>query len=201
MNLQGKNVLFLGSSVTYGAESGGVSFVEFMAQECGFSYVKEAVSGTTLADVNDKSYVSRLLKIDQNSKFDLFVCQLSTNDYYQKISLEDTKNAIIFIIDYVKSKFGCPIVFYTSPFFNSDDYAKTVQMLIEMQENYDFYILDLWNDKDMLSVSKEDYKIYMKDNVHPTLEVYRDWWTPKFINFFNKLFMCYLGLPNKTKED
>ena len=49
MDLACKNLLFLGSSVTYGAESGGVSFVEIMAEKCGFSFVKEAVSGTTLA--------------------------------------------------------------------------------------------------------------------------------------------------------
>lgn len=183
MNLQEKNILFLGSSVTYGAESGGVSFVEFMAEECGFSFIKEAVSGTTLADINDVSYVSRLLKIDKNLKVDLFVCQLSTNDCYQKIALDKTKKAIILIINYVKENFECPVVFYTNTFFESEAYAETVKMLFELQKQFDFYILDLWNDEEMLSVNKEYYNRYMKDSVHPTLEGYREWWVPKFINF------------------
>ena len=64
MNLKEKTVLFLGSSVTYGSAAGGVSFAELMEEACGIRCVKEAVSGTTLADINDISYVSRLKKVD-----------------------------------------------------------------------------------------------------------------------------------------
>ena len=187
MNLQRKKVLFLGSSVTYGAASGGVSFVECTAETCGFSFVKEAVSGTTLADINDASYVSRLKKINKNAKFDLFICQLSTNDSNLGISIDETKQAIIFIVNYVRENFKCPIVFYTNTFFESESYAEDVKMLFELQKQFDFYILDLWNDKEMLSVSKEEYERYMEDRIHPTLEGYRDWWSPKFIDFCNKI--------------
>ena len=62
MVLKGKTVLFLGSSVTYGSAAGGVSFADMMAETCGIKMIKEAVSGTTLADINDQSYVSRLKK-------------------------------------------------------------------------------------------------------------------------------------------
>ena len=96
VDLKGKTVLFLGSSVTYGAASGGVSFVEFAAKKCGFNYVKEAVSGTTLADIDESSYVSRLKRIDKKLKVDLVVCQLSTNDSYRGVPLEKTKEAILF---------------------------------------------------------------------------------------------------------
>ena len=187
MNLKGKNILFLGSSVTYGAESGGVSFVEFMAEECGCTFVKEAVSGTTLADVDDASYVSRLKSIDKRIRFDLFVCQLSTNDCWRKVSIDDTKQAIIFIVNYVRENFGCPIVFYTNTYFNSEGYAETVKMLFELKNRLDFNILDLWNDKEMRAIEKEKYNRYMKDNVHPTIDGYREWWTPKFIEFCNKI--------------
>lgn len=63
MNLNGKTVLFLGSSVTYGSVANGISFADIMAEECGINCIKEAVSGTTLADINDNSYVSRLKKL------------------------------------------------------------------------------------------------------------------------------------------
>ena len=48
--LAGKQILFLGSSVTYGHFSEGVSFVEIIAERTGMLPVKEAVSGTTLVD-------------------------------------------------------------------------------------------------------------------------------------------------------
>lgn len=186
MDLKGKTVLFLGSSVTYGAASGGVSFVESAAKKCGFNYVKEAVSGTTLADIDENSYVSRLKMVDKKPRIDLFVCQLSTNDSYRGVPLEKTKEAIIFIIDYVNKTFGCPVVFYTGTKFNSRGYGESVKMLLNLQKEYRFGCLNLWDDEDMQSVSDEDYKRFMKDGVHPTLEGYRDWWTPKFIDFFEK---------------
>lgn len=187
MSLRGKNILFLGSSVTYGAASGGVSFVEFMAENCGITYVKEAVSGTTIADIDDTSYVSRLKKIDKTIKFDLFVCQLSTNDSNRGVPIEHTKQAIIFICNYIRETFGCPVVFYTNTYFDNKDYGESVKMLLELKKEYNFYVLDLWNDKEMQSVSKEDYSRYMKDCVHPALEGYREWWTDKFIDFCSEV--------------
>ena len=187
MKLSGKTVLFLGSSVTYGAESGGVSFVEIMSEKCGCTYIKEAVSGTTLADIDKLSYVSRLKNIDVNQKVDLFICQLSTNDSYKNIPFKETEKAIVSIVNYVRKNFCCPIVFYTGTRFNSEEYKKAVFELLRLKEKYGFYVLDLWNDVDMNAVSAEDYNRFMKDGVHPTLSGYREWWTPKFIDFCNKI--------------
>lgn len=80
MELTGKTVIFLGSSVTYGSASGGISFADMMAKELNFHCIKEAVSGTTLADLDETSYVSRLKRLDPATKADLLICQLSTND-------------------------------------------------------------------------------------------------------------------------
>ena len=114
MQLQGKTVLFLGSSVTYGSASGGVSFAELMAEKCDFRCVKEAVSGTTLADIDERSYVARLKTVDTALPVDLFICQLSTNDAGRELPVEQTEAALRFIITYVKETFGCPIAFYTN---------------------------------------------------------------------------------------
>jgi hypothetical protein len=62
-----------------------------------------------------------------------------------------------------------------------------VDLLYSLKERYDFYILDLYHDEDMLNVSEEDRARYMKDKVHPTLLGYAEWWTPKFIEFFKAL--------------
>ncbi len=181
MNLTGKTVLFLGSSVTYGSASGGVSFADIMAEQLGFTCVKEAVSGTTLADLDDSSYVARLERVDLSLAPALFICQLSTNDATRKLPLAQIEDAIRFILGYVKDTFGCPILFYTGTFFKNPQYREMIALLYRIREEVPFSILDLYHDEDMLSVSEEDYGRYMSDPIHPTLAGYRDWWTPKFI--------------------
>lgn len=189
MKLKGKTVLFLGSSVTYGFASGGVSFADLMAERCGINCIKEAVSGTTLADINEESYVSRLKGVDPSLRLDLFVCQLSTNDAHapRNIDIADVEKAIRFILDYVKTTFACPIVFYTGTYFENERYVAMIDLLYRLQKEYDFYILDLFHDEEMRSVSSDDYARYMKDPIHPTLEGYEKWWTPKFIAFCEAL--------------
>ena len=186
MELKNKSVFFLGSSVTYGSASGGVSFADLMEKELGFNMIKEAVSGTTLADVSEKSYVSRL-KNAKCTACDLFVCQLSTNDASKKIEYALTEDAIRFIVNYVRDKFNCPIVFYTGTRYESERYSTLVEMLYRLKEDLGFHILDLWNDSDMLSVSESDYARFMKDKIHPNLVGYTEWWTPKFIEFIKSI--------------
>lgn len=187
MTLSGKTILFLGSSVTYGSAVGGISFADIAAEQCGFTCVKEAVSGTTLADLDETSYVSRLKQVDPTLRPDLFVCQLSTNDAGRGIPLIEVEKAIRFILDYVSRSFGCPILFYTGTFFESSAYRDMIALLYRIRQEVPFYILDLYHDGDMLSVSEENYRIYMSDPVHPTLTGYREWWTPKFIEAFQQI--------------
>lgn len=184
MNLSGKNILFLGSSVTYGSASGGVSFVEIMAEQCGFSFIKEAVSGTTLADINDKSYVARLKKLGTEISIDTLVCQLSTNDATRNISLSEVEDAIRFIVEYAKRNFNCEIAFYTNPYYESESYAKMVELVNSLAEQCGFCVLDFYSND---SMTKEKYAEYMADRIHPTLKGYREWITPKFIRFLENL--------------
>ena len=189
MNLTGKTVLFLGSSVTYGSAAGGISFADIAAEQCGFTCVKEAVSGTTLADLDETSYVSRLKQVDTALRPDLFVCQLSTNDAKDslQIPIHEISDAIEAIIRYVQKTWNCPIVFYTGTQYNNIKYLVMIDTLKLLQKSYDFAILDLWHDADMICVDKADYNRYMQDPIHPRLAGYRDWWLPKFLDFFEKL--------------
>ena len=41
-------------------------------------------------------------------------------------------------------------------------------------------VLDLWNDAAFNALDPAQRARYMADPVHPTLEGYRDWWTPRF---------------------
>jgi len=89
--LKGHTFLFLGSSITAGKYSGGVSFVEYMDKRNGSKSRKAAVSGTTLARSKiGGSYVERLPKwCNKNSTYDpdVFVCQLSLNDSFKGVPL------------------------------------------------------------------------------------------------------------------
>lgn len=186
--LTGKKVLYLGSSVTFGSASKEKSFVEYISERNNCEYIKEAVSGTTLVDNGPNSYVSRLKKIDRSTKIDLFICQLSTNDATQKKELGafvdsnyDTATicgAIQFIAANVKDTFGCPIMFYTGSYYESERYSAMVDALHEISEKMDFGVIDMYNDEVFNDISKEDYKIYMADQIHPTKAGYYYWWTP-----------------------
>lgn len=192
--LKGKNLLFLGSSVTYGSNSLGVSMADYIGKIDGCNVVKEAVSGTTLAASRKNSYVERLLKIDKNQQFDAIVVQLSTNDATQKIELGDISSsgsiddfdtntvlgAIEYIIAYCQDTWNCPVIFYTGTKYDSKNYEAMVDALQKIQEKWGIEIIDLWNDAEMNAVSEEDYALYMANEIHPTQAGYLLWWTPKF---------------------
>ena len=187
MELKNKTILFLGSSVTYGSAAGGVSFVDIIQSTLGCRCIKEAVSGTTLADISARSYLSRLRAMENPGQVDLFVCQLSTNDATRKIEIGKTEAAIRCILEHVEGTFHCPIVFYTGTRFDSPEYEQLIALLYELQAEYAFEILDLFYDEGMTRVDREAYARYMKDPIHPTLLGYTEWWTPKFLEFFERL--------------
>lgn len=195
IGLTGKTICYLGSSVTYGAAAKGVSFVEYIAKRNGNEYTKEAVSGTTLVDCTPDSYIARLKKIKEKN-FDLFVCQLSTNDAAQgkplgKISSEkeelDTATvcgAIEYIIRYARTAWNCPVLFYTNPFYENENYAAMVASLHKIAKKYGIGVLDFYTDKKFNAISAENRALYMADPIHPTRAGYLEWWTPKMERAF-----------------
>lgn len=198
--LSGKQIIFLGSSVTYGSAAKGESFVDFMEKRDGIVPVKEAVSGTTLVDNGEKSYIARMLTIDPKINADAFVCQLSTNDASKEMPLGEISDgyelddfdtqtvagAIEYIICYAKSTWDCPVIFYTGTQYESAQYAQMVDLLLQIQKKWDIGVINLWDDAEMNAVSKEDYNLYMVNGVHPSRAGYRDWWTPKFETYLTE---------------
>ncbi len=186
--LSGKTIFFLGSSVTYGSAANGTSMADIIGEKVGATIIKEAVSGTTLVNNGALSYVSRLQNLAYKDKdVDIFVCQLSTNDAGVGYSLEQIGEAIEFIITYAKETWNCPVVFYTGTKYDSITYGKMVELLYDFKEKYGIGIIDLWNDAEMNAVSSENYARYMSDPIHPTLEGYKEWWTPKFIEYLTNM--------------
>lgn len=202
--LEGKNICVLGSSVAYGSASQENSVGEYLAARLGCNLTKEAVSGTTLTDNGPKSYVQRMLNnIPQDAHFDLFICQLSTNDASKKISLGtisdsksledfDTGNvtgAMEYIICYARETWGCPVVFFTGSRYDSIGYEAMVNRLLELREKWDIGVLDLWSSDTFNDISDADREIYMADGIHPTKAGYRDWWGPEM----ERQLLDYLG--------
>lgn len=190
--LRGKTILFLGSSVTEGYGSCGVTFVEYMEKTDGITPVKEAKGGTTLVTLDSTSYIPRMEKMDPTIRADAFVCQLSTNDATKKLPLgtvSDSKNrgdfdtstvagAIEYIISYASETWNCPVVFYTGTRYDSENYAAMVGLLLEIQEKWNCGVIDLWNDDGLNAISDAQRKLYMLDDIHPTKAGYLHWWTP-----------------------
>ena len=191
--LKGKNIAFLGSSVTLGASSLHTSFADYIAVHAGAEYVKEAVSGTTLAGGSANSYIARMEKMDKNARFDLFVVQFSTNDATKKISLgkvsgrgkeHDTKTvcgAVEHIIEYAEKTWNCPVVFYTNAYFESEEYAAMVGI----------GVIDLYTDKEFNDITEEERELYMADKIHPTQAGYLKWWTPQMEEYLNVFMAKY----------
>ena len=201
--LTGKTILFLGSSVTEGAAAKGQSFVELFAALDGVNAIKEAKSGTTLADSvslmalfafgNGQSYVQRIKGVDPSAKIDCVVCQLSTNDASLNRPLGDVSEgkelsdfdpktvtgAMEWIIRYSRETWNCPVVFYTGSYYESDAYAAMVQRLYALRDKWEIGVIDLYADEAFNAIDRERYDFYMYDEIHPTEAGYLEWWFPK----------------------
>ncbi len=189
-----KTIVFLGSSVTCGGD--GYSMVEYVRENTDYTCIKWAISGTTLADIEEMSYVSRMKKeMATQDECDLLITQLSTNDASKGLPLGeiapsfdketfDTKTitgAMEYIVATAKKKWDCPVAFYTGTKFDKPAYQAMVDRLYELKDKWGIDVIDLWNDEEMNSVSSEDYEKYMNpDGVHPKREGYELWWGPKF---------------------
>lgn len=191
--LQGMRIAFLGSSVTQGSSSMGVSMADYIGVRNHCTVIKEALVGTTLADKGKSSYIQRMQRrLSPDDHFDLFVCQLSTNDASRKVPLGaisssrqkeefDTKTvagAMEFIIVYVQETWDCPLVFYTNTHYDNEPYHHMVDLLSGLEEKWGMGVIDLWNDPEMRNLPQADYNLYMYDEVHPTQAGYLEWWTP-----------------------
>ena len=193
--LKGKTIIYLGSSVTYGSDSLGVSFVEYIDRLNGSTSVKEAVSGTTLAtkdDASGSSYIPRMKTINPDIPADAFICQLSTNDATRHMPLgtisegfaladfdtETVTGAIEYIIAYAGKTWHCPVLFYTETRFDCEKYGEMVKLLLEIQKKWKIGVIDLWNDEALHAISEKDYNLYMSNPIHPTQAGYLLWWTP-----------------------
>ena len=193
--LSGLNIIWIGSSVTYGAHSAGhYSMVDAIQDNHpGTVCEKYAISATTLVNGGEDSYVARLKRIPKDRTPDLIVVQLSTNDAttgkpFGEISdgmdpadFDDTTiaGAIETIIAYARDTFNCPVAFYSGSYCEKENYAEMVQLLLDIQAKWGIGVIDMFNNEEMTALyGTEQYDAYMYDEIHPNRLGYTEWWTP-----------------------
>lgn len=213
--LKGKKIAFLGSSVTkgMGSKNGNTSFVEDLTDQDGIIATKEAVNGTTLAGQGADTYVNRMKnKYDPQKHFDLFVCQLSTNDAVQnkplgkmtalndfKITdydLNTTTGAIEYICKYVQDTWHCPVIFYAGTIRGGDKqirYESMINRLQDLQKKWHFTIIDIYHNHEVNALFDSNPRNYLasysiSDYIHPNDAGYQVW-TPIFRNEFINILM------------
>ena len=179
---------FLGSSVTFGARTKGVSFPEIIAKDNGWTCVKEAVGGTTLVDSDKTSYIQRMItNFAPSVQMTHLIVQLSTNDATQDKPLgtiSTSKNladfdkttiigAMEYIIAYADQTWHSPVTFFTNPNFGNSDYEKMIAALYELQAKWGVGIIDFYNYKNMAPLDETTLKSYMGDSIHPIAEGYQ----------------------------
>ena len=192
-SLAGGCIAVLGSSVARGEASGGWAVGEYLAARLGTALAKEAVSGTTLADIGPDSYVRRLARLDPTARYDLFLCQLSTNDASRGLPRGEvapgrdpaafdpttTLGALESILAYALRVWRCPAAVFTGSRYDSPAYAALVAKLPALRDKWGIGVLDLWNGEAFNQIPDAARRLYMRDPIHPTLAGYRDWWGPE----------------------
>jgi hypothetical protein len=111
--------------------------------------------------------------------------------------VKTTLGAMEYVIAYVHETWGCPVYFYSGSYFGDDgltgsknpsgtDYAKLVQMTHEIADKwnaiagYEVHVIDLYNDGAFNNIADAQFKLYMRDPIHPLKAGYLEWWTPYF---------------------
>ena len=191
--LRGGHIVVLGSSVARGEASEGWAVGEYLAARLGTQLTKEAVSGTTLADTGPQSYVRRLRRLDPDARYDLFLCQLSTNDATLRLprggiapgrdpaefDASTTLGALEIILEYALRTWHCPAAVFTGSRYDSGEYAAPVSCLPALRRKWGIGVLDLWNGEGFNDIPDASRRLYMRDPIHPTKAGYRDWWGPE----------------------
>ena len=200
--LQNKSLYADGDSVVYGDDNGGVSFVNYIAQNHNMTLTKKAVNGTTIAKRNGQSnsILERVEATANNSEYyDYIIIEGGYNDFFNSVplgeitsGLNDTLNEYTFagalekICKLLVTKFsGSKFMFVLA--------HKKVNMYYEIQKTYwDLaeQILTKWsvpyinlsNVSGLVPITEDLLALYFNDNgsgTHPNELGFKTFYVPK----------------------
>ena len=207
--IAGKTIFWLGSSVQDGFGARHNAIGDFMEVIEKTNKIKDCYSGTYIATTADEDYLPRFLLHDATTDpvVDLVVVQLGTNDSKQLTEVGDvtaddvrdydsfdqttTMGALEYIMKYAQETWNCPVLVYTSLWFDETKtatgmqkeaiYDEIVDKCKIACEKWDCYLLNMWDNSDaIMAVAGDMYDTYMTDSVHPTMQGYLEWWYPYF---------------------
>ena len=164
------------------------------------TFSKFAVSGTTLVNDSPDSYVARMRLIPKDYHPDAVIVQLSTNDASKgkpfgnvtsaRAGFDDTTiaGAMETIITYIRKTFNCPVLFYSGSYYESEAYAKMVDLMHQIADKWDMPVIDLFSDPDMQKAYDTPYyHEVMSDPIHPKKRGYSEWWAPKMKEVLDRI--------------
>ncbi len=196
------------------ARNGSVSVKEAVSgttlrcKDCKESYVSRMKDGNKFKkDEKIDFFICQLSTNDCKEKYNREYGILTADN---KTNLSDfdtntTVGAMEYIVKYVSDTWKCPVYFYTNAYFSDNgeksisdtkgsDYNSLISIAKKLSEKWNKVesvnvdVIDLFNDVEFNSITKELYSNYMFDAIHPFRKGYLEWWTPKVEEFLlNKL--------------
>ncbi|CAK8053956.1 SGNH/GDSL hydrolase family protein [Eupransor demetentiae] len=193
--LNGKKIIFLGSSITDGFRAYGEGTPDYLQAADGIQSYKYAVTGTTMGGSNPLTFVNRMkTEIPKDLKPDAMVVQLSTNDKTFNVpegQISSSKNladfntkttvgAMEYIIKYAQETWHVPVIFYTC-FDPSEEsyYQKQIETVKQLQQKWGIGLINLGQDPEVIQETIA-HPEYMADSIHPTRAGYEQLWLPYF---------------------
>lgn len=183
-----KAVLFLGSNLTYGFNSLGESFVDYLWHKDGLIGIKDVENNTYLTHRDSfqkgDSYIERFQNDLKLEKPDALMIEVANKDLDNDIVLGDiadkhydTKTlvgALEYFISQTKLLWGCPIIVFIDYQKDKEKYDRLIKKVLQLRQKWGIEIIDLSHNT--------------KIDEEPTRCQYRDIWLPIFEKKFKEMF-------------
>lgn len=192
-----KEILFLGSSFTNGYKSDGESFVDYLQKVNGVYPLKLSENKSKMIGDKKDCYIPRLKELSKEHRPHFFMCELSPYDAMGKMKMGELADnyridsfdtttligTLEYIVCYAQETWRCPVIFYTCPNVEDEDYEDMIKALEQVCDKWNLKMLDLYNDDDFKTLDDKEMKLYFDEPFCPTKAGYKELITPKFEDF------------------
>lgn len=200
--MQGDTYVFLGSDFTFGAKSGGQSFVDYLKAVDGIKAKKYGGEGFKLNGKDENTLVyafNKAVKKSVNPKVvfcEVPVCnakgrqkngKLTSGYYIGDCDTTTLYGAMEYICASAELNWGCKVVFITCPSDDEKKYADVVNAANAVAEKWNTKVINFYNN-DEISFDKKEKRLYSVDGSSPTKAGYNSVYGPKVEEFIQRYF-------------